>query len=127
RPLWEATFVEGLRDVPGVPAGGFAMLTKVHHAAIDGVSGAEILGAFLDQTPEPRVLPAETWKPNRVPSDAELLRRVTGKAVREPARLAEIVAGTVRSAFRVGAHWSVNRVELPPLPFRAPRTRFNVP
>src|SRR5207244_1942811 len=53
--------------------------------------------------------------------------RVTGKAVREPARLAEIVAGTVRSAFRVGAHWGVNRVELPPLPFRAPRTRFNVP
>jgi diacylglycerol O-acyltransferase len=128
RPLWEVTFVEGLNGVPNVPAGAFAMLTKVHHAAIDGVSGAEILGAFLDTTPEARAVPADgKWKPGPLPTDVDLLRRATGKVVTEPARLAELLAGTVRSAFRVGAHWGVNRVDLPPLPFRAPRTRFNVP
>lgn len=128
RPLWEATFVEGLEQIPNVPPGGFAMLTKVHHAAIDGVSGAEILGAFLDVTPEARG-PAEPdrWRPARVPSDVDLLKLATGKLLSEPARLAELLSGTARSAVRVSAHWGVNRVELPPLPFRAPRTRFNVP
>ena len=41
RPPWEITVVEGLDNIPGVPKGAYAMLTKVHHAAIDGVSGVD--------------------------------------------------------------------------------------
>jgi len=128
RPLWEVMFVEGLHQVPGVPAGGFGMVTKVHHAAIDGVSGAEILGALLDPSVEVRALPeARDWKAESVPSDLDLIRRAAGSLLLEPARLAELVSDTVRAAVRVGASWGVNKVDLPPLPFAAPRTRFNVP
>lgn len=48
RPLWEMHLIRGLAD------GLVAVYTKVHHAAIDGVSGAETLAALLDLTPIPR-------------------------------------------------------------------------
>jgi WS/DGAT/MGAT family acyltransferase len=43
KPLWEMYVIEGLDSVEGVPKGSFAVFTKIHHAAIDGVSGAELL------------------------------------------------------------------------------------
>jgi WS/DGAT/MGAT family acyltransferase len=48
RPLWELYLIHGLQD------GQVAMLTKVHHAAVDGISGAEILSVLLDLAPEGR-------------------------------------------------------------------------
>jgi diacylglycerol O-acyltransferase len=52
RPLWELYVIDGLK------AGHTAMLTKIHHAVIDGLSGAEIMGLLLDFAPEGRELPA---------------------------------------------------------------------
>jgi diacylglycerol O-acyltransferase len=46
RPLWEMYLITGVRD------GRVAIYTKVHHAAIDGVPGADILATMLDLTPE---------------------------------------------------------------------------
>ena len=51
RPLWELYLIHGLES------GYTAMLTKIHHALIDGLSGAEILGLLLDLAPEGRELP----------------------------------------------------------------------
>ena len=51
RPLWEIYLIHGLED------GRVALMTKVHHAVIDGLSGAEILGSLLDLTPEGRPAP----------------------------------------------------------------------
>ena len=45
RPLWHMTFVDGVR-LPEYPRGTVALVATIHHAAIDGVSGAEILGAL---------------------------------------------------------------------------------
>jgi diacylglycerol O-acyltransferase / wax synthase len=65
RPLWEAYLIHGLDD------GRVALLTKIHHAAIDGMSGAEILGVLLDLTPEgrpapPASLPAREHEPGEL-------------------------------------------------------------
>jgi WS/DGAT/MGAT family acyltransferase len=52
RPLWEAYVIEGLHNVPGVPAGSFALYCKMHHAIIDGESGTELLKAMHSLSPE---------------------------------------------------------------------------
>src|SRR3954469_24812082 len=54
RPLWELYVIDGLK------AGHTAVLTKIHHALIDGMSGAEIMGLLLDLAPEGRELPEPT-------------------------------------------------------------------
>ena len=77
RPLWECWIIDGLED------GHVAVLTKVHHAAIDGVSGDEITVAMLQLDPEDEPPPpTEEWKPDRVPTDTELLgvRRLVARA-----------------------------------------------
>ena len=50
RPLWEITFVEGLDNIPGISNGSFALITKVHHAAVDGKASVELMSALLDMT-----------------------------------------------------------------------------
>jgi diacylglycerol O-acyltransferase len=67
RPLWEAYLVQGLRD------GNVAVYTKVHHSAIDGVSGAELIGVLMDVTAEPReVEPPVAPSKQLVPTPVEL-------------------------------------------------------
>jgi WS/DGAT/MGAT family acyltransferase len=64
------------------------MLTKIHHALIDGMSGAEIMGLLLDLSPEGRELPeAPPQEPSREPSDLELLARGVLGVPRYPVRL----------------------------------------
>ncbi len=70
RPLWELYLVEGLAS------GHVAMLTKIHHALIDGMSGAEIMGLLLDVSPEGRELPPPSPAQDvRQPGDLEMLAR----------------------------------------------------
>lgn len=67
RPLWESWLVEGLED------GRWAVITKVHHAMVDGVSGAEMMNVLLDLEPNSPPVEVEPWSPEAQPSDAALV------------------------------------------------------
>ena len=70
RPLWEAYLIHGLPD------DNVGLLTKIHHSAVDGMSGAEIMSVLLDLTPEGREPPpADDAKPDREPSELSMLAR----------------------------------------------------
>ena len=91
-PLWETYVIEGLAD------DRFAVLTKFHHATIDGASGVELLTMMLDDTPEGTEVPppTEEWKPEPVPDDLEVLTRAMASVARKPGRLLLLSARTIR-------------------------------
>jgi WS/DGAT/MGAT family acyltransferase len=91
RPLWEVTVIEGLNAVEGYPAGAFALVTKIHHAAIDGVSGAEIFAAVHDLAPNEGRPGTDTWEPETPPSPAELLVRAAWHNAVRPLRVPSIL------------------------------------
>jgi diacylglycerol O-acyltransferase / wax synthase len=71
RPLWELYLIHGLQG------GRVALLTKLHHSVVDGVSGNEILAVLLDPSPEGRELPPreDGGTGERVPGELEMLGR----------------------------------------------------
>ncbi|MEM7051253.1 MAG: wax ester/triacylglycerol synthase family O-acyltransferase [Acidobacteriota bacterium] len=128
RPLWEILFIDGLGDLPETPPGAVALISKMHHAAVDGVSGAEILGALFDLSPEPGPEPERPpWRPTNAPSDLELLLATGKRAIGKPLGLAKAVGRTVKGLAGSGALLALRRIKPPPVPFSAPRTPLNQP
>ncbi|MEM8497985.1 MAG: wax ester/triacylglycerol synthase family O-acyltransferase [Pseudomonadota bacterium] len=64
KPVWEIYVIEGLNNVAHLPPNCFAVLTKIHHAAMDGATGAQFTGCVHDLTPETKVFtPTDKWRP----------------------------------------------------------------
>ena len=123
KPLWEMYVIEGLDEIELLPPGSFALFTKIHHAAIDGVSGAEILAAIHDLEPQPEPsLPAEVWRPDPAPGFVELATRTVANNVRYPLRFLQ-AAGRVAPSLATLLRGEPAGDEEPSAP--APRTRFN--
>ncbi len=128
RPLWEMYIIEGLEG------GHIAQLTKIHHACIDGVAGAEILGVLLDVEPEPGPTPppAEPWQWEREPSQGEMLARGVIGALTRPRVGLRIVresvpaVGSIMRNFALNAPGVKRRDDVLSRPsVQAPRTAFN--
>ncbi|WP_166264911.1 WS/DGAT/MGAT family O-acyltransferase [Marinobacter caseinilyticus] len=123
-PLWQINFVEGLQD------GRVAVITKMHHAAIDGISGAEILGNLLDLKPQPASVtePDTRWRPDAIPSLAKLAGLTTKSLARRPGKAVRLIRDTWPFLVSSGhALWQQRKLsgKFTDLVTLAPRTRFN--
>ena len=89
RPLWEIYVIEGLDSITDLPPGSFALLTKIHHAAIDVESHHEIIEVLHDtRRRAPPPVPPEPWFPEAGPSSFALLCRSAINSMLSPRRLA---------------------------------------
>jgi WS/DGAT/MGAT family acyltransferase len=123
KPLWEMYLIEGIDRIEGIPKGSFAIVTKIHHAAIDGVSGSELIAAIHDPRPDAQPKPPkEPWVPERTPTGTELLGRSLGSSVTSPMRLASIVGKAIPAWRRAEEERRAKSYE--PIG-EVPRTRFN--
>ncbi len=90
KPLWETWFVEGLEG------NRFALISKTHHALIDGIAGVDLLTVLFDLSPVPQELetPGDEWQPAREPSSTDLV----AAGLRGLAKTATEVVGRAASA-----------------------------
>ena len=124
KPLWEMTVIEGLDNIPNIPKGSYAIVSKVHHCAIDGASGVDmaeaIHGLEADDIVEEEIVP---WKPSREPSNAELVARANFNNVAKPFHALKVARNIAPGALKFAS--GIRRGEISLLGARPPRTRFN--
>ncbi len=96
RPLWEMWAVEGLEQ------GRWAIISKVHHCMVDGVSAADLLTVMLDSEPIPAPVEDELehWSPRPAPSAAELLVRSLADDLLSPYQLVQSLLSAQQRAER---------------------------
>jgi diacylglycerol O-acyltransferase len=112
RPLWEAWMVEGL------PRGRWAMISKVHHCMVDGISGVELLTVLLSTERDEATSEPEPWEPapeasrpaivwdawQGLAGDLAAAARRAPAALRDPHAAARSAGRTGEGAFRLGRH-----------------------
>ncbi len=95
KPLWEVWLIQGFEG------GKFAVISKTHHALVDGVSGVDIATVLFDLQPVPPEVPdADDWVPSAAPSDTELVAEGIKGLVRTPVSLAGRALGALSSPGR---------------------------
>jgi len=133
RPLWEIYLITGLAHERA------AVYTKIHHAAIDGASGAELLTVLLDLTPAGRELPpARPFRPGSPPGWPELTAKAVARLAWRPVQTVRLTNEMVKVLptlapvvnTLVGGMLGLNRGDgavIPTTLGRAPATPFNKP
>ena len=127
KPLWEIWLVEGVAD------GRFALLSKTHHALVDGISGVDIMTVLFDTSPEPMPVapPDHEWVPRPLPTDAQLLADALLERATVPGEMARGVRAVLRGPRAVAAQAAKAAAALGALALGglqpAPSSLFNVP
>jgi diacylglycerol O-acyltransferase / wax synthase len=100
KPLWEIWLVQGLERGEDSPSDArrFALLSKTHHALVDGIAGVDITAVLFDTAAEPTTPPASDarWHPRPEPTSAQLL----GEALIERATQPAEIVRSARAVFR---------------------------
>jgi diacylglycerol O-acyltransferase len=100
RPLWEIWLVEGLAR------GRFALLSKTHHALVDGVSGVDVVSVLFDSSPNPVPVapPHSQWIPRPPPTPAQLLAQALIERATVPSEIARGVRAALRGPRSIRQH-----------------------
>ena len=122
RPLWDLWVIEGLKK------GRVGVVTKVHHSAIDGASGSEILVHLLSTEPDPPDPEAPAPRePDHIPNEMELLGHAVASRFRRTIRLPRLLSDTVGAVNRVVQGRRDPDTLVGAAPLSAPRTSWNGP
>jgi diacylglycerol O-acyltransferase / wax synthase len=121
RPLWETWVIEGLDGTDASQGGRLAIMTKVHHAGVDGVSGANLMSVLCST--EPDASPPEPAEGPGGVNQLELVANGLFRFVTRPLNLARVVPLTLASAVETVRRGVSGQAMTPP--FRAPQTAFN--
>ena len=126
RPLWDIYIIEGLDRIPGIPKGSFAMLHRVHHAAVDGASGAHAFVAMsdIDAKGTPAIAePPPVEDLGDAPTSAETLSRAWSASMQSPVKfmnalmkMSPAIISAARKSIAEGG-----------MTAGVPETRFNAP
>lgn len=120
RPLWEVWVIEGVKH------GRVGFVAKVHHSAIDGASGAEIMTELYDLEPDPPPRPdPEPIEPDHVPTDLELVSYALASKVRNGRAMPPLIGRTVQGIANVINNRRDPEGAVGAAPLTAPRTPWN--
>lgn len=126
RPLWSFTFVEGLDNIPQVPKGSVAIISKIHHVAIDGVGGAGLLSILFDMTPTPpKDKEPKPYRPKPLPNELSMVVKSGLSFAKNPLKFPKLMTEVLASTFNANVLTAANKVEMPTAPFSAPATPLN--
>jgi diacylglycerol O-acyltransferase / wax synthase len=112
KPLWEMWLVEGLEPGPDGPR--FAILSKTHHALVDGISGVDIASVLFDASPErsEHSDPPPRWLPSPEPSRTQLLAEALVERATVPAEVARSLRAVWRGPRQIAREASESLVGL---------------
>ena len=126
RPLWSFTFVEGLNSIGQVPKNSVAIISKIHHVAIDGMAGAGMMSLIFDLSPEVKEIPdPKNYRPKKLPNELDLVVKSAIQFAKNPLRLPNILGNTMVASLKTGVLTRTQRLALPTAPFTAPNTPLN--
>jgi len=104
RPLWDMYVLQGLDNVGGIPKGCYAILTKVHHAAVDGAAMVRFFGMMHDidakGTPVLAIEPERIVGHDCLPNTKEIIKRALVANLGSPVRMADTVMRLAPSLYR---------------------------
>ena len=114
KPLWSATYIDGLDLEKGFSKQHFALALKVHITAIDGVTGEDILSQLLHVSPEITELqPIEEWNPAPLPESESWLGAAYNNVLTLPSKLTDLAKDTASSAFYSILYEHLQKLNLP--------------
>jgi diacylglycerol O-acyltransferase / wax synthase len=126
RPLWDIYVIEGLDRIPGIAPGSFAMLHRVHHAAVDGASGAHAFIAMsdIDANGTPAIdAPPPEFTLGKLPTTTEIFTRAWSASMQSPVKfmnaLMKMSPAILQAARKTMSDGTMTT--------GVPETRFNVP
>ena len=125
RPLWTFNVIEGLDNVEGLPAGSFAVLTKIHHAALDGTSSVAMNTALHETEPGLRFGEPDDWNPGREPNGLELISQAYLSNLVQPLKMIKTLAESMPAQARILAAMGEDSMQAAIQATPVPKTRFN--
>lgn len=121
RPLWEMWVIENVAGTDAHAGGRLALLTKVHHAAVDGVTGANLMSTLC--TTEPDAPPPDPVDGPGSATELEIAVNGAFRFVTRPLKLVNVLPSTVSTVLDTARRATKGLTMA--APFAAPKTAFN--